>query len=65
MENKTSNYKPLNLEHHSDVLERIRKFEAELSAEFDQTVSVVAYSSHSKVKNPPQKNSTKDDHSGL
>lgn len=42
---QTTNFKPLNLDDHKNILQRIRDFESELSQTFNQPVSVVAYSS--------------------
>jgi len=36
-------YEPLNLQYKPELLQRIREFEASLSAEVEQAVSVVAY----------------------
>jgi hypothetical protein len=38
-------YKPLNLQHKPELLQRIREFEKKLSLDVEQAVSVVAYAS--------------------
>ncbi|WP_248926278.1 hypothetical protein [Paenibacillus hamazuiensis] len=47
---QAGNYRPLNLDNKKTVLERIRKFEQELSGELDQPVSVVAYTPQTEVE---------------
>ncbi|WP_165452452.1 hypothetical protein [Paenibacillus thalictri] len=50
MDKNAANYEPLRLNAESEVLERIRKFEEDLTSELGQTVSVVAYSPHQEAE---------------